>query len=73
MSQTRFQSAIETVASTAIGFGVSYFTSLFVLPLFGFAVSHGQNFAITCIFTVISLARGFMVRRIFNRWHRRSA
>jgi len=66
VSQTRTQSAVETVASTAIGFGVSYVTSLAVLPMFGFAVTHAQNTAITVIFTVISLARGFAVRRLFN-------
>lgn len=73
MTQTRIQSAFETVASTAIGFAISYLTSLLVLPLFGFPVSHGQNLAITCIFTVISLLRGFFVRRLFNHLHRRSA
>lgn len=73
MIQSSLQSAIETVVSTVIGFGVSYFTSLIVLPMFGFAVTHSQNTAITCIFTAISLARGFLVRRLFNRWHGRGA
>ena len=69
MSQTRMQSAVETVASTAIGFGIAYVASYTVLPLFGHHVTHGQNFWITCIFTVISLVRGWLVRRLFNRLH----
>ena len=69
MSQTHKQSMIETCASTAIGFGIAYVASLLVLPLFGFAVTHGQNFWITVIFTVISLVRGYFVRRLFNYLH----
>ena len=69
MSQTRMQSAIETVASTAIGFVIAYAASYTVLPLFGHHVTHGQNFWITVIFTVISLIRGWFVRRLFNRLH----
>lgn len=69
MSQTRMQSAIETVASTAIGFVIAYVASYTVLPMFGHHVTHGQNFWITFIFTVISLIRGWLVRRLFNRLH----
>ena len=73
MSQSRRMSIIETTASTAIGFGVSYLVSLTVLPMFGFPVTHRENFAIVCIFTVASLARGYFVRRLFNSLHRRLA
>ena len=73
MSQTHWQSFMETCASTAIGFWVAYFASLTVLPLFGFPVTHGQNFWITVIFTAISLIRGFFVRRLFNFLHARAA
>ena len=73
MSQSRRMSAIETAASTAIGFGISYLVSLIVLPLFGFPVTHGENFAIVCIFTVASLARGYFVRRLFNALYRRAS
>ena len=73
MSQTKFQSGVETCASTAIGFFIAYFASLTVLPLFGFPVTHGQNFWITVIFTAISLIRGFFVRRLFNFLHARAA
>jgi uncharacterized membrane protein (DUF485 family) len=73
MSQTKRQSAIETAASTAIGFVVAYFTNLIVLPAFGHPVTHGQNLGIATIFTVVSIVRGYGVRRLFNWLHRRSA
>ena len=73
MSQSRRMSVVETAASTAIGFGISYVTSFTVLPLFGFAVTHGQNLTITVIFTGISLLRGYFVRRLFNALYRRAS
>lgn len=69
--QSRFMSVIETVTSTAIGFAVAYLANITVLPAFGFAINHGQAFWITVIFTVISVARGYFVRRIFNAIHKR--
>ena len=70
MTQTRKQSAIETVAGVAIGFVVSLVASMLVFPLFGHAFTLGQNIAITVIFTLLSIARGYAVRRLFNRWGR---
>jgi hypothetical protein len=39
---------------------------MLVLPLFGFRVSSGAAFEIGLIFTVISLARQYVLRRYFN-------
>jgi hypothetical protein len=68
MTQTRKQSAIETVAGVAIGFAVSLLASVLVFPLFGHAFTLSQNVGITIIFTVLSIARGYAVRRLFNHW-----
>jgi len=59
-------SATETVVSTAIGFVVSWLLTLTVLPLFGYAVTIGHSIGITAIYTLASIARGYMVRRFFN-------
>jgi len=40
-----------------------------VLPLYGFDVKLGQSVAITVIFTVASIVRGYGVRRLFNYIH----
>lgn len=71
MKQSRLQSAIETATSTAIGFVIAFAATALVLPAFGYRVSHSDNFWITCIFTAISLARGWCVRRLFDWWHHR--
>lgn len=65
-AQTKLNSVLETMVSTAIGFSVSWVATLIVLPWFGFAASGSQAFGITCIYTVLSLVRGYAVRRLFN-------
>ncbi len=67
MRQSRSGSLLETAVSTAIGFAVSWCATLIVLPLFGHAVTAGPAFGITCIYTVLSVLRGYAVRRAFNR------
>ena len=68
--QTRWQSFIESWANVLVGYGVALLTQIIVFPLFGLQVSIGQNIQIGIIFTLVSLARSYVLRRVFNRWHR---
>ena len=61
-------SLAETCASIAIGFVVSVAITAVVMPAYGHAVTLADNLQITAIFTVASIARGYAVRRAFNRW-----
>lgn len=65
--QSKKQSLKETVISTFIGLAVSLITQIVVFPLYGMQVSFNQNIQITIIFTVVSIARGYFVRRYFNK------
>ena len=65
--QSKKMSLVETCASTAIGYAVAILAQVLVFPLFGLTVSLSQNLAIGAIFTVVSIARGYCVRRLFNR------
>ena len=67
MTQTKTQSAVESVANVAIGYGVSLAANAAILPLFGIAISMADNLAIGAIYTAISIARSYCVRRAFNR------
>lgn len=67
MSQSRKQSLIESFANIAIGFSVNYSANLLVLPLFGYTPTLSQNFKLGVIYTVISLARSYVIRRVYNR------
>ena len=67
MTQSRLMSLAESVTNILVGFGVAVATQLAVFPLFGLAVPLGDNLAIGAIFTVVSLARSYALRRLFNR------
>lgn len=70
MSQTRIMSLVETLVGIAIGFLVSVIITALVMPAYGHHVSLGDNLQITCIFTVASVIRGYVVRRAFVNWWR---
>jgi Mg/Co/Ni transporter MgtE len=64
--QSRRLSLIETLVGVALGFVLSVAASTVVYPWFGHSFTLTQNMGITVIFTVISIARGYTVRRLFN-------
>lgn len=71
MNQTRLGSLIEALFNVAIGLVVSVIANALVFPAFDFHPSLGQNVAISVIYTVISIARQYVLRRWFNgRLHR---
>ena len=65
--QSKRMSLIETLVSTAIGYLVAVATQAAVFPLFGLHVPLQDNLMIGAIFTVVSIVRGYLVRRVFNR------
>lgn len=69
MKQSKVMSLIETALSTAIGFAVALITQIAVFPLFGFHPQFHENLLITLIFTVVSIARQFLMRRVFEALH----
>jgi hypothetical protein len=66
MSQTKLGSVAEAFANIAVGFGINFAANLIVLPWFGFDVAAGDAFGIGIVFTGISLARSYVLRRWFN-------
>ena len=66
MNQTRLQSLIEVCLNVGFGFLVSFCCWPLVAWLFDLPYSTMQNLGITSIFTVLSVTRGYLVRRYFN-------
>ncbi len=66
MNQTRLGSFIEAWINVAIGFAINFCANLLILPLIGFHISIGQNLFIGVLYTVISVARSYVIRRWFN-------
>lgn len=65
--QPRLHSMLEAIANVAVGYGINFVANLAVLPLFGHAVSARDAAGIGLVFTGISLARTYVLRRAFNR------
>jgi len=65
--QTRLSSFVEAWINVAIGFGINLVANLIVLPAFGYHVTLGDALGIGVVFTVISVARSYVIRRWFNR------
>lgn len=66
MKQSRSTSLIKSLVSTGVGFAVAFLANMAILPLFGLNLSHSENFILTCIYTVISIARGYALERAFE-------
>lgn len=70
MKQSRLMSAAETLISTATGFGLSLLLQWLVLPiLLGHPVPISVNLAFAAVMTVASLARQYLLRRLFEALH----
>lgn len=67
MSQSRTHSLVETMANVASGFVISaLFWEFVVKPVWALPTSTSDNLAITSCFTVLSIARGYVWRRLGN-------
>ena len=66
MKQSRLMSLVESVANVIVGYGVAVVTQILIFPLFGLQTTLGQNLAMGGVFTIVSLARSFLLRRLFE-------
>ena len=64
--QSKRESMIETLTNVSIGWFVSFIANMLVLPLFGYNINLTDGLLISIIFTIISIVRGYVVRRWFN-------
>ena len=65
--QSKKHSIIESVANTVIGLVTSFIIQLIIYPLLDIPVSIGQNIIITFVFFTVSIIRGYLIRRLFNK------
>ena len=65
--QTKAKSMQEVMVNVGTGFIVSYLLWLFVVPvLFDVETSAGQGLGVTFLYTLASIGRGYVVRRVYN-------
>jgi len=65
--QSKKESLKESLINTFLGFTISLAATFLVLPLFGIQSTVLKNLGITVCFTVISILRGYLIRRYFNK------
>ena len=67
MTQTKVDSLMESFTNIVIGLIISTIANHIILPLtLGVTPTLSQNLIIGIIFTIISLARSYTLRRLFN-------
>lgn len=66
MSQSRLSSLTEALINTAIGFIITMTVLPFVNLMCGIHMSVGQASLSTLIFTIVSIVRGYVIRRFFE-------
>jgi len=71
MRQSRLMSLLEAGTNVIVGYGLAVGTQLLVFPLFGLQATLGQSLGIGAIFTLVSLVRGYLLRRAFEAVARR--
>jgi len=65
--QKKKHSFIEALAGTVIGLLTSFIIQVVIYPLLNIPVTIGQNIIITTVFFAVSVIRGYLVRRLFNK------
>lgn len=66
MRQTRWGSFIEVCINIFIGYWINFFANLLIFPMFGFHITLSENLLMGFIYTFISVARGYIIRRWFE-------
>ena len=64
--QSKKQSFIETITSVFVGWLIGVILNLTVLPLFDYNITVTDSLWVSLIFTIVSVIRGYMIRRFFN-------
>jgi hypothetical protein len=65
--QSRLDSLMEAMVNVAIGLIISTIANALIIPaVLGVTMTLTQNLLISIAFTIISIARSYAIRRLFN-------
>ena len=67
MTQSRRMSFVEATTNVVVGYVLAIATQLLVFPIFGLEAALQEHLAIGLAFVAVSLARGYVLRRLFER------
>lgn len=66
--QSRKRSVIESLTNIAVGLGLSITVNFYWLLIEGVEVNWSQMTRLGIVMTILSFARSYVLRRIFNHW-----
>lgn len=70
MTQSRSMSLVEAVTNVVVGYVLAIGTQIVVFPWFGIETGMTEHLTIGLAFVVVSLVRGYLLRRLFERLRR---
>ena len=70
MNQSRLMSLVEAVVNVIVGYGVAVVTQILIFPIFGLHTTLAQNLKMGVVFSFVSIARSFALRRLFEQFKR---
>ena len=68
MKQSRIMSMGEAAANVVVGYVLAIATQIVVFPWFWIETGLAEHLTIGLAFVGVSLARGYLLRRLFERW-----
>jgi predicted Na+-dependent transporter len=66
-SQTKVNSILESISNVSIGLLTTLIFSPIIYSLVGMTYTYSQLGVVTVLFTIISIARSYIIRRFFNK------
>ncbi len=72
MKQSRVMSMVEAVTNVVVGYVLAIATQIAVFPRFGIETGLAEHLTIGLAFVGVSLVRGYLLRRLFERIRTRS-
>lgn len=66
--QNKVMSLIESITNVVAGYFVAVGSQIVLYPVFGIHITIGENLLLASWFTLISLIRSYILRRIFNKF-----
>lgn len=67
MAQSKKQSLIESLVNTLVGYVITWAFSPLIYWICGVEMRVGQMSMVVLLFTVLSVARNYVIRRWFNK------
>lgn len=67
MKQSKAMSLVEAAANVVVGYVLAIATQIVVFPWFGIETGLTEHLTIGLVFVGVSLARSYLLRRLFER------